>query len=348
MRPIIANINEANPRIRRVAWGGILAGAITTIAILFLLNLLGVGIGFSAMAGADPFSFHLTTGTIIWWSVSNLVAIFLGGMVAARMAGFPSTTDGGIHGFLSWAVYTLFIFIIFTSASGHLFTGMERITNPVFNQGGDQVLSSQLAEAERHLEDRVRRIYSDVERDLYQLMNPVRKVDEEEASLGRSSNDTLEEDPMAQRNLSNMFPAQMYSSQNLGLYFNDLEISGDREKGYSVQTSGDDYFDSDYLKQDLKARTNLPEGEIDMIIKKWRQSISENINRAEQQYMERQAELAGNREQTMKAAGKYGILLFFLMGIGALAGFFGGALGSPVLYESEEHQQELIERDQNI
>lgn len=143
MRPIIANINEANPQVRRVAWGGILAGTITTVAILFLLHLLGVGIGFSAMADAESSSFHLTTGTVIWWSVSNLIAIFLGGMVAARMAGFPSRTDGGIHGFLSWAVYILFVIIIFSSASGHLFSGMYHIANPVFDQDGDQTFSSE-------------------------------------------------------------------------------------------------------------------------------------------------------------------------------------------------------------
>lgn len=348
MRPIIANINEANPRVRRVAWGGILAGAITTIAILFLLNLLGVGIGFSAMAGADSSSFHLTTGTVIWWSVSNLIAIFLGGMVAARMAGFPSRTDGGIHGFLSWAVYTLFVFIIFSSASGHLFTGMNRITNPVFDQDRDQTFSSEMERAERRLEDRVRRIYSDVERDLYQLMNPAEGSRRQGMSYATSSGDSLVEDPAARENLSNMFPGQMYSGQNLGLYFNRLEISGDREKGFSIQASGDDYFDEDYLRHDLKERSGLPEGEIDMIMKKWRESISENINRAEQQYMERQAEMEGNRENRMKAAGKYGIILFFLMGVGALAGFFGGALGSPRLYESEEHRQEIMEREEGI
>lgn len=85
-----------------------------------------------------------------------------------------------------------------------------------------------------------------------------------------------------------------------------------------------------------------------MIMKKWRESISENINQAEQQYMERKTEVMENREKRMKAAGQYGIVLFFLMAIGALAGYFGGGLGSPQLYESEEHRQEMKDREENI
>lgn len=360
MRPIIANISKSNPRISRVSWGGIVAGAFTMVSILFTLNLLGLGIGLTVVdsnAAGSQLS-NIGTGTIIWWSVSNLIAIFIGGMVAARMAGYSSSTDGGLHGFIAWSVYTVFTFIIFSSAIGSLFTGLDRKSGTGFNNRGDLTISHQLDRAERRLQDRVNTTYNQAKRGYYQLMNPTNRPNYDLSNMAldnRSEEKRTDEDRndgdenSSRENLSTLFPGQMYGSQNVNLYFNDLEIQGDREKGYEVRPTGNrDYFDEEYLKDNLVNRTSMSEGEIDQMLTHWRQGIDENITLAEQQYRETQAEVTEKRKAMADAAGKYGIILFVLLGIGALAGFFGGALGAPELFVSEEHREELIEENKPL
>jgi len=65
-----------------------------------LLNLLGAGIGLTSVNPAtEPDTMEgLGVGTTIWWVVSNLIALFVGGLVAGRMAGFVNLIDGALHG----------------------------------------------------------------------------------------------------------------------------------------------------------------------------------------------------------------------------------------------------------
>ncbi len=90
------------PKISRISWGAIFAGALAAITVSFLLNMLGLGIGLTTidpLTETNPLD-GLGTGTIIWWGVSNLAALFMGGMVAGRMSGLPANSEGGASRFL--------------------------------------------------------------------------------------------------------------------------------------------------------------------------------------------------------------------------------------------------------
>ena len=45
MRSQYINIQNKFPRLSRISWGAILAGTLTAVAVSFLLNMLGLGIG---------------------------------------------------------------------------------------------------------------------------------------------------------------------------------------------------------------------------------------------------------------------------------------------------------------
>jgi len=55
--------------------------------------------------------------------VSSLIALFLGGWVAARMAGVPRGFDGAVHGVLTWGLVTLATFFLLGSALGRIIGG---------------------------------------------------------------------------------------------------------------------------------------------------------------------------------------------------------------------------------
>ena len=113
--------------INRVSWGAIFAGVAVALVVQMLLTLLGVGIGIATIdpgSGDNPSasSFSIVAG--IWYVVSGLVAAFAGGYFASRMSGKTRPTTGALHGLTTWAVTTLVIVYLLTTAAGSLIGGV--------------------------------------------------------------------------------------------------------------------------------------------------------------------------------------------------------------------------------
>lgn len=105
--------------LRRVSWGAIFAGAIVALGIYALFGLAGLGLGFGAIDPQDPTPFSgIGIGTIVWWIVSSVVALGIGGFVGGRLAGIPRSLTGMLHGLAIWALVTLVSLWLATSAIG--------------------------------------------------------------------------------------------------------------------------------------------------------------------------------------------------------------------------------------
>lgn len=129
---------SANAAVNKISWGAVFAGVALALAVQFLLNLLGVGIGAAAIdpATADnpnPSTFSIAGG--LWFVVSGIVAAFVGGYVASRVSGRPSKATGSYHGLISWAVTTLVVLYLLTTSVGTLvggaFSGLSSIVGGV-------------------------------------------------------------------------------------------------------------------------------------------------------------------------------------------------------------------------
>ncbi len=109
--------------VRRISWGAIFAGAVIILTTLVVLNLLGISIGFSSIdpiVEVNPLD-GLAIGTGIWLLVATVIAYFLGGCVASRLAGIPRRTDGILHGILAWGLVSLVTLYFMTTAVGSVF-----------------------------------------------------------------------------------------------------------------------------------------------------------------------------------------------------------------------------------
>lgn len=129
---------SANAAVNKISWGAVFAGVALALAVQFLLNLLGVGIGAAVIdpATADnpnPSTFSIAGG--LWFVVSGIVAAFVGGYVASRVSGRPSKATGSYHGLISWAVTTLVVLYLLTTSVGTLvggaFSGLSSIVGGV-------------------------------------------------------------------------------------------------------------------------------------------------------------------------------------------------------------------------
>jgi hypothetical protein len=90
-----------------ISWGSVWAGVAVAIALGVLLTILGAAIGATAF---NPYDLSraqaqaLTIGGGLWIIFSNLVALQVGGFVAARTARAPDHMKGMMQGLAVWAV----------------------------------------------------------------------------------------------------------------------------------------------------------------------------------------------------------------------------------------------------
>lgn len=115
------HINSEHPLVSfeglRVSWGGIWAGMLVVLGTMLVLSTLGVAIGFSADArNVNPEK--IGAGAVIWSRGSLLVALFLGGMAAARMSMVWDRFTGLAQGALMWVVSMVAVLLLGANGVG--------------------------------------------------------------------------------------------------------------------------------------------------------------------------------------------------------------------------------------
>ena len=89
--------------VRRISWGAVLAGVVIVLVTQLFFAVLGISIGAGVM---DPLNdknpvVDIGVGTGVWFGVSTLVALFVGGWVSGRMANLGRKMDSTLHGILA-------------------------------------------------------------------------------------------------------------------------------------------------------------------------------------------------------------------------------------------------------
>ena len=115
--------------INRVSWGAVFAGVVIALVTQLILNLIGIAVGaatFDPASSTSPSATTFSVGAGIWWTVSGIIAALAGGYAAGRLAGQPSEASGGWHGLTAWALATLVIFALLTTALGAIAGGALR------------------------------------------------------------------------------------------------------------------------------------------------------------------------------------------------------------------------------
>lgn len=130
--------------LQRISWSAVFAGVLVAIVSQILLTLLGLGIGLSTV---DPQTEQnptagLGTGSAIWYIVTSLLSLFLGGWIAGRLASAPRLFDGMIHGVLTWCLATLLTIYFLTTTLGSLIGGASRLVGSLVRTAGSAVAAT--------------------------------------------------------------------------------------------------------------------------------------------------------------------------------------------------------------
>lgn len=135
---VYGGVASVTASLHKVSWGSIFAGVALALAVQFLLNLLGVGIGAAVIDPAqydnpEASTFSMAGGA--WFVVSGIIASFIGGYVASRLSGRPSKSTGGYHGVTAWAVTALVVLYLLTTSVGAIvggaFNGLSSVVGGV-------------------------------------------------------------------------------------------------------------------------------------------------------------------------------------------------------------------------
>jgi len=110
---------------RRVSWGAIFAGTFVALALFLTLQILGAGIGATAVDltgdASSPRAYGI--GAAVWWLVTGLVSLFIGGWVAGRLGWLPYKLDRVLHGLTTWAFFYVVMFYLLTTTLSALVGG---------------------------------------------------------------------------------------------------------------------------------------------------------------------------------------------------------------------------------
>ncbi|HYN38983.1 MAG TPA: hypothetical protein VES39_07015 [Rhodospirillales bacterium] len=265
---------------RRVSWGAVLAGVITALALQLVLSTLGVAIGASTIdPGQDgsPAASTLGMGAGIWWVISALLSVFAGGWVAGRLAGVPVRTDGLLHGFVAWALTTLLLFYLVTTALGSLVGGAFNVVGSALNtaaRGGAEVAG-----------DRGSAVLGNIEGQIRQMLE------------GTGLNQT---------------------TQQLGDAARDENVRNVVRKIITAGPQGLTPADREAAVTALTTHTGMSRPEAQQQLVEWERTYAETAAQARQ---------AG--EATADAVTQGSIWMFIALILGAVAGAFGGMIGTP-------------------
>lgn len=304
----------------RIHWGAIIAGSLLAVAIAFALNLLGLGIGLSTIdpvTESKPFS-GLGIGATIWYIISTLIALFAGGYVAGRLAGFPKKSTAGLHGILSWALFTLLSLYMLNSAVGRVFNVVGSTLSTVASTAGSAVgavvpddlgqrISQQLQQSNITL--------SDIRREAFQLLEDTGKPALDPQNLQQNAGNAVD---MAQRNADDVAQSPYAATQEVNQVIDQIGKRGEKVVNAA---------DKQALINVLVARSDMSEAEARRTVDGWSQQYQEAMATVDQKMKQlgNTAEKVGG--DVASGLATVAILGFFALLAGAAAAFFGGTVG---------------------
>lgn len=129
--------------VTHISWGSVFAGTIIALMVQFTWIMLGLAIGFGVASPAVQGGAlgGLGIGAAIWWILGSIIALFVGGWVASRMAGIQRLFDGILHGLVTWGLVTLVTVYILSSGIGSVIGGAFGVVKDALAVSGQMASS---------------------------------------------------------------------------------------------------------------------------------------------------------------------------------------------------------------
>lgn len=341
------NVTRLNPYKnlphKGVSWRAIFAGTVCVLSIMLLLNLFGLALGLGTInptEESNPFS-GIGTGSIIWWILSNLLALFVGGYVAARVGVSFSNKSGIVQGIMTWALYTLISAWLLTSVVGSILSGVGSVVSGVLSTAGNAVSQvvpdmqnqNQNQNQSQNQNQQLNISLEQAKQQFYSLL--------EDADKKALDPDNIEQNAQQALNQAeNTAQDAVTSPGNVGTEIEQIFNNARNQFEGTFEA-----IDKEALVNILTERTNMSESEAEQTVDRYlaqyenlRQQVSSFLEQAEQTA----AKKAGQVAQAVSDASLY---LAIALVLGILVAAAGGFLGVKNLRHDYETNYYVTDTD---
>lgn len=316
---------------RAISWRSILGGIVTVIAFLLVLNLIGLAIGLGTINPTDesnPLE-GLGTGSIIWWIMSNLIALFAGGYVAGRAGNSFFSKAGVMQGFLTWALYCVLSVLIVSSAVGTLISGVGTIVGKALSATGEAVVEQVAPEIGNRLQNLDYNLI-EAREEIYQLLRDADKEALDPETLEKKAEKVVSE-AESQADDAVMNPRQA-----------EKEVAEVFEKAKDKFEPAFEEVDKEALVNILVKRTAMSKSEAERTVDNYLEAY-EDLREETEALLEKSKEKAReNAEEAAEAVAEAAVFLAIALILGVVVAMLGGLAGVKNLRHDYEQRQEDV------
>lgn len=307
--------------VKRISWAAVFAGVILAMVVQLLLSMLGTGIGMSTvdpLQGETPGAQALGIGAGIWWAVSSLIALFIGGWIASHLAGIPRKVDGVIHGLLTWGLSTLLIFYLLGTAIGSLVGGVFNVAGSVASTAAQGVaaVAPEVAGAASDKLAQADISFDDIKREAQKLLSQTGKPDLQPEAIEQSAKGAA----------GRAEGAAQDAAQNPGAA--DAEFDRLLEKLLQQGKSITSAADREAVVNVLVAR-GMSQEEANKTVTNWQNTYQQAQAKFQDVKQDVKQDATAVADQTADVVTKGALWGFFALLLGAIAAAIGGAMGRP-------------------
>lgn len=283
------------------------AGVLATLIIGLLLDLLGIGIGFSLFSPSKGVLYSLSIGAIVWLFVVSITSMYSGGWIASYFTRDVLVKTGVFNGIMVSSISIIILLVLTMSALGSLvsgtLTGLQYTISSLHStveKGASTVnkISKGLAKVSPELSDKVKKAVLD-------LKPIIEEINQKAAELLSSQTN----EPDEQRDDTNKSSAKTKTQieKFIANYLNSLDQPGNDAARQNLINS-------------LSKATGKSETEINQKIDEWQKVYLEAKEKTRQATKEISKDIA-------KKLSQLSLLNFFLLASGIISAILGGMQG---------------------
>ena len=307
---------------KRISWSAVFAGVLVAIVTQMLLTLLGIGVGLGTIDPVEETNpaAGLGIGTAIWYIVSSLLSLFVGGWVAGRLASTPRLFDGVIHGVLTWCLVTLFTVYLLTTTIGRIIGGASSLISGVVSKASSGIAAAAPGLADQ-AQDQLRA--NGVDLDLSDLKGEVNQLLRETGKPGLRP-EALEDQAERAGNQAQNAAGRAASNPQGADETADGIIDQFVKRGEGVA----DQIDRNAAVNVVMKRTGKSRAEAEQVVDNWTKTYQQARVKFEQTKKEAEIKARHVADDAASAASKGAIFGFLGLLIGVAAAGYGAKMGT--------------------
>lgn len=316
-QPVYDRTESYAPLLKRISWSAVIAGVVLAMIVSLILSLLGTAIGTSAiepLQEGNPVA-GMGTSAGIWVIVSAVIALFVGGWAAGRLA----HREGALHGLLVWATVSLLtVYLVSSAVTGVVRGGLNLAGSGIsaIGSGIAQVAPSVGGKIQDQLKQQgIDFNLNDIQGELEQAMRQTGKPELNPDAVKQDAQNVQQD---AKNTAQNSMSAPQQADTQLSGLLDRIKAKGDKAW---------DAADREAMVNLIKARTGKSDAEANQMVDQVQQSYREAYAKYQQLKADAEQKAREAADVAAKRVSQASWILLITLVISGLVAAGAGMLG---------------------